>query len=133
LSFGNEDGIFRCSRHSAAVTSAGGASSCNARNDNRIPGKDTNRAVKGKQQQLESADWKSPSNFIVKDNVLKQMLGMDASLFNVDMLKLGFISRKFNKAVCHETIINTVLDGKVYDSIDPASSSTATDSTSLKC
>ncbi len=65
-------------------------------------------------------------------------LGMDASLFNVDMLrkicsKIGFTSRKFTKAVCHETIIKAVSDGKLYDSVDPTSSSTVNDSTGLRC
>ncbi len=74
----------------------------------------------------------------MEDNVLKQILGMDASLFNVDMLhkicgKLGFISCKFNKAVCQETIIKVVLDGKFYEAIDPASSSSAIDSMSIWC
>jgi hypothetical protein len=80
---------------------------------------------------IDSADRKKPSICIVEDNVLKQILGMDALLFNVDMLhkicgKLGFISCKFNKSVA-------VLDGKVYDTINSASSSTATDSMSLRC
>jgi len=49
---------------------------------------------------------------------------MDASLFNVDLLqkicgKIGFTSHKFTKAVCHETIIKAVSDGKLYDSVDP--------------
>jgi hypothetical protein len=146
-SFENEDGIFRCSRHSVAVSSAVGASSSSKTADCipscKIP-KDASRAGGDKQQQIElnemigSADWKNPSNFIVEDNVLKQILGMDATLYNVDMLrkicgKLGFISRMFNKAVCQETIIKVVLDGKVDDAIDPASSSTAADSTSLRC
>ncbi len=71
--------------------------------------KDASRAARDKQRQIElnemidAADWKNPSNFILKDNVLKQILGMDASLFNLDMLhkiysKLGFISHKFNKS-----------------------------------
>jgi hypothetical protein len=146
-SFGNEDGIFRCSRHTIAVSSAVGASS-SSKNADCIPPrkmpKDATRAARDKQRQIElnemidAADWKNPSNFIVEDNALKQILGMNASLFTVDMLrkicgKLSFISRKFNKAVCQETIIKVVLDGKVYDAIDPASSSTAADSTSLRC
>jgi hypothetical protein len=45
--------------------------------------------------------------------------------------KLGFVSQKFAKATCVETIIKAHLDGKVYDSIDPASSIAITDSTSL--
>jgi hypothetical protein len=48
-------------------------------------------------QAVKVADWKSPTNFIVEDNILKQILGFDASLFNVDMLQmicnmLGFVS-----------------------------------------
>jgi hypothetical protein len=87
---------------------------------------------------IDDADWMDPTNFIVEGNVLKIILGMDSSLFGVDMLrkicrKLRFTSHKFNKAVCLETIIKAVVDGKVYDAIDPASSSTATDSTSLRC
>jgi hypothetical protein len=63
---------------------------------------------------------------------------MDSSLFSVDMLRkicgnLGFTFRKFNKAVFLETTGKAVTDGKVYDAINPASSSTATDSTSLRC
>jgi hypothetical protein len=70
--------------------------------------KDASTAARDKQWQIElnemidSTDWKNPTIFIVEDNVLKQILGMDASLFNIDMLhkicgKLGFISCKFNK------------------------------------
>jgi hypothetical protein len=63
---------------------------------------------------------------------------MDSSLFSVDMLhkicgNLGFTFCKFNKAVFLETAGKAVTDGKVYDAINPASSSTATDSTSLRC
>ena len=47
--------------------------------------------------------------------------------------KIGFTSRKFTKAVCHETIIKAVSDGKLYDSVDPSSSSTVNDSTGLRC
>jgi len=66
---------------------------------------------------IEHADWKDSNNFIVEDGVLK-----------IDMLrkicgKIGFTSRKFTKAVCHETIIKAVSDGKLYDSVDPTSSS----------
>jgi len=87
---------------------------------------------------IEHADWKDSNNFIVEDGVLKMILGMDASLFNADMLhkicgKIGFTSRKFTKAVCHETIIKAVSDGKLYDSVDPTSSSTVNDSTGLRC
>jgi hypothetical protein len=88
-------------------------------------------------QAIEVADWKSPTNFI-DDNILKQILGFDASLFNVDMLQmicnnLGFVSWKFTKAACVETIIKAYLDGEVYDSLDPASSIVITDSTSHQC
>jgi hypothetical protein len=59
---------------------------------------------------IDNADWNDSNNFIVEGSVLKLILGMDASLFNVDILqkicgKIGFTSRKFTKAVCHETII----------------------------
>jgi len=95
-SFGNEDGFFRCSRHS------------------------------------------SGDSFHCGGYVLKINLGMDSSLFCVDMLrkicrKLGFTSCKFHKAVCLETIIKAVIDDKVYDAINPASCSTAIDSMSLRC
>jgi hypothetical protein len=88
-------------------------------------------------QLIEHANWKDSNNFIVEDGVLKIILGMDASLFNVDLLqkicgKIGFTSHKFTKAVCHETIIKAVSDGKLYDSVDPTSSSKVNDSTGLR-
>jgi hypothetical protein len=54
--------------------------------------KDSDRAARDKQQHVElneminSADWKNHCNFVLEDNVLKQILGVDASLFNIDML-----------------------------------------------
>jgi len=86
---------------------------------------------------IDNANWKDSNYFIIEDSVLKLILGMDASLVNVDMLwklcgKLGFTSHKFTKAVFYETIIKAVTDGKLYDAMDPESFSNVTDSTSLR-
>jgi hypothetical protein len=35
---------------------------------------------------IDSANWKDPTNFIVEDNVVKIILGMDSSLYSMDML-----------------------------------------------
>jgi hypothetical protein len=53
-------------------------------------------------QLIESTEWKDTDNFIVEDDILKQIKGYDNALFSVDMLrkicnKLGFVSRKFTK------------------------------------
>jgi hypothetical protein len=148
-SFGNEDGIFQCLRHSSGNGVAIGGESVAVSASSSKEGKQklnnkATKAARDKEQQMEinklidSTNWKDPTNFIVEDNFVKIILGMDSSLFSMDMLhkicgKLGFTSRKFNKAVCLETIIKAVIDGKVYDAIDPASSSTATNSMSLRC
>jgi hypothetical protein len=73
----------------------------------------------------------------MKDDKLKQIEGYDLALFSVDMLrkicnKLGFVSRKFTKNVCTDTIVKAVKDRMVYDAIDPQQSKT-TDSTSMRC
>jgi hypothetical protein len=154
-SFGNDDGIFRCSRHSTGANVAhvstssrsarGKGTQVTPRNISAPScviekvGKDkSGQRISHLNRLIEHADWKDSNNFIVEDGVLKMFLGMDASLFNVDMLrkicsKIGFTSRKFTKAVCHETIIKAVSDGKLYDSVDPTSSSTVNDSTGLRC
>jgi len=36
---------------------------------------------------IDNADWKESNNFLVEDSVLKLILGIDASLFNVDVLQ----------------------------------------------
>jgi hypothetical protein len=46
---------------------------------------------------IDGTTWQNLDNYIVEDNVLKQMIGFDASLFSVDMLqkicgKLGYVS-----------------------------------------
>ena len=88
-------------------------------------------------QLIESTEWKDTDNFIVEDDILKQIKGYDTALFSVDMLrkicnKLGFVSRKFTKNVCTDTIVKAVKDRMVYDAIDPQQSKT-TDSTSMRC
>ena len=35
---------------------------------------------------IDNANWKDSNYFIIEDSVLKLILGMDASLFYVDML-----------------------------------------------
>jgi hypothetical protein len=154
-SFGNNDGIFRCSRHSTGANVAHDSTSSHLAREKgtqvtlctiSAPSCVTEKVGKDKSSQrisylnrlIEHADWKDSNNFIVEDSVLKMILGMDASLFNVDTLckicgKIGFTSHKFTKAVCHETIIKAVSDGKLYDSVDPTSSSTVNESTGLIC
>jgi hypothetical protein len=145
-SFGNDDGIFRCSHHSTGANVARGKGTQVTLCTISAPSCVTEKVGKDKSSQrishlnrlTEHVDWKDSNNFIVEDGVLKMILGMDASLFNVDMLrkicgKIGFTSRKFTKAVCHETIIKAVSDGKFYDSVDHTSSSTVNDSTGLRC
>ncbi len=86
-------------------------------------------------QLIESTEWKDTDNFIVEDDILKQITGYDTTLFSADMLqkiynKLGFVSRKFMKSVCTDTIVKAVKDWMVSDAIDPQQSKT-TDSTSM--
>jgi hypothetical protein len=74
-------------------------------------------------QRIEVTNWKSPDNVIVEDDILKQIVGYDPSLFSVDMLqkncgKLGLVSCKFTKGVCIETIVKAVKDRTVYYAID---------------
>jgi hypothetical protein len=52
---------------------------------------------------------------IIEDDILKQIKGYDTTLFSVDMLqnicnKLGFVSHKFAKSVCIDTIFKAVKD-----------------------
>lgn len=148
-SFGNNECKYRCQSHSDESNHSEDETG-NDEADNQASG---NKAAAGRKKAgsgrdaatqalikkaMENADWKSPDNFIVEDSVLKQILGYDTSLFTVDFLrsicaKLGFVSRKFTKAVCLETIIKAHVDGKVYDSLDPVSSNAVSDSTSLRC
>ena len=86
---------------------------------------------------IEGTMWQNLENYIVEDNVWKQMIGFDASLFSVDMLwkicgKLGFISQKHTKAVCLETILKACKDLQAYDGIEPSSNGN-NDSTSICC
>jgi hypothetical protein len=86
---------------------------------------------------IDGTTWQNLDNYIVEDNVLKQMIGFDASLFSVDMLrkicgKLGYVSRKYTKAVCLETILKAHKDLQAYDGIEPNSSGN-NDSTSIRC
>jgi len=149
FSFGNDECKYRCQSHSDESNHSEDETG-NDEADNQASG---NKAAAGRKKAgsgrdaatqalikkaMENADWKSPDNFIVEDSVLKQILGYDTSLFTVDFLrsicaKLGFVSRKFTKAVCLETIIKAHVDGKVYDSLDPVSSNAVSDSTSLRC
>ncbi len=93
-SFGNEEDIFRCKSHSEE-----GISRCKS---HILPADTSDAAAKhsGKKksgttatwtsrdpttqglikQAVKVADWKSPTNFIVEDNILKHILGFDASL-----------------------------------------------------
>jgi hypothetical protein len=124
--FGNDDGIFQCSRHSTGENVAHDSTSSRpARGKGTqvtlctisAPSCVTEKVGKDKRIQrishlnrlIEHADWKDSNNFIVEDGVLKMILGMDASLFDVDMLqkicgKIGVTSRKFTKAVCHDEV-----------------------------
>jgi hypothetical protein len=50
-------------------------------------------------------------------------LALTPTVFTVDMLhkicgKLGFVSRKYKKVVCLETILKAVIDLKGYESIE---------------
>jgi hypothetical protein len=88
-------------------------------------------------QLIESTEWKDTDNFIVEDDILKQIKGYDTALFSVDMLrkicnKLGFVSHKFTKNVCTDTIVKAAKDRMVYDAIDPHQSKTL-DATSMRC
>ncbi len=47
--------------------------------------------------------------------------------------KLGFVSRKFTKVVCLETIIKAFRDLKAYESIHTNNSNSNVDSTSVRC
>ena len=52
-------------------------------------------------QLIESTEWKDTDNFIVEDDILKQIKGYDTALFSVDMLrkicnKLGFVEHLVN-------------------------------------
>jgi hypothetical protein len=96
-SFGNEEGIFRCKSHSeegiSQCRSPADTSNAAAKHSGKKKsGTTTTRTIRDPttqgliKQAVEVADWKSPTNFIVEDNILKQILGFDASLFNVDML-----------------------------------------------
>ena len=94
-SFGNVDGIFRCSRHSTRANVARGKGTQVTLCTISAPSCVTEKVGKDKRSQrmlhlnrlIEHADWKDSNNFIVEDGVLKIILGMDASLFNVDVLQ----------------------------------------------
>ncbi len=36
---------------------------------------------------IDVTNWESPDNFIVEDDILKQIVGCDVSLFSADLLK----------------------------------------------
>jgi hypothetical protein len=79
-----------------------------------------------------------PYKKVVEENVLKLIIGFDPAVFNVDMLhkicgKLGFVSRKFTKVVCLETILKAFNDLKAYDGIEANKSTNNIDSTSVRC
>jgi hypothetical protein len=79
-----------------------------------------------------------PYKKVVEENVLKLIIGFDPAVFNVDMLhkicgKLGFVSRKFTKVVCLETILNAFNDLKAYEGIKANKSTNNIDSTSVRC
>ena len=87
---------------------------------------------------IDNTSWQNPDNFTVEENVLKLILGFDSAVFNVDMLrricdKLGFVSRKFTKVVCLETILKAFRDLKAYKSIETNNSNSNMDSTSVRC
>jgi hypothetical protein len=87
---------------------------------------------------IDNTTWQSPDNFTVEENVLKLIIGFDPAVFNVDMLckicgKLGFVSRKFTKVVCLETILKAFNDLKAYDGIEANKSTNNIDSTSVRC
>jgi len=86
---------------------------------------------------IEGMIWQNLENYIVEDNVLKQMIDFDASLFSVDMLrkicgKLGFVGQKYTKAVCLETILKAYKDLPAYDGFEPSSNGN-NDSISIHC
>jgi hypothetical protein len=111
-SFGNEEGIFRCKSHSGSSTNSLWSTSSSEDHNQVSPiipvGASSDAAAKHSwkkksgtttmrtsrdpttqcliKQGVKVAEWKSPTNFIVEDNILKQILGFDALLFNVDML-----------------------------------------------
>jgi hypothetical protein len=79
--------------------------------------------------------WRNPNNVTVEENELKLILGFDPTVFTADMLhkifgKLGFVSRKFMKVLCLETILKAVRDLKAYECIETNNSNTNIDSTS---
>jgi hypothetical protein len=89
------------------------------------------------QRLIDNTTWQDADNFIVEDNILKQIIGFDPAVFPVDMLrkicgKLGFVSRKYTKNVCLETIVKAFHDLRAYDRLEPTSSSNM-DSTSVRC
>jgi hypothetical protein len=64
---------------------------------------------------IDNTTWQDADNFMVEDNILKQIIGFDPAVFSVDMLrkicgKLGFVSRKYTKIVCLETILKAFND-----------------------
>jgi hypothetical protein len=85
---------------------------------------------------IEGSTRQNLDNYTVEDNVLKQMIGFDPAVVSVDMLhkifgKLGYVSQKYTKAVCLETIFKAYKDLQTYDAIQP-SSNTNIDSTSVQ-
>jgi len=87
---------------------------------------------------IDNTTWQSPDNFTVEENASKLIIGFDPAVFNVDMLhkicgKLGFVSRKFTKVVCLETILNAFNDLKAYEGIKANKSTNNIDSTSVRC
>ena len=86
---------------------------------------------------IENTTWQDAENFTVEDNVLKQIIGFDPEVFSVDMIrkicgKLGFVSRKYTKIVCLETILKAFNDLRAYNRSEPTSN-TNMDSTSMCC
>ncbi len=86
---------------------------------------------------IDNTTWQDADNFTVEDNTLKQIIGFDPAVFSVDMLqkicgKLGFVSRKYTKIVCLETILKAFNDLRAYDRLEPTSNSNV-DSTSVRC
>jgi hypothetical protein len=73
----------------------------------------------------------------VEDNVLKQIAGFDPAVFFVDILtkicgKLGFMSQKYTKAVCLETMLKAFKDLHAYNQSDTMRNNQV-DSTSGHC
>jgi hypothetical protein len=84
---------------------------------------------------IDNTTWQDAENFTVEDNVLKQIIGFDPEVFSVDMIrkicgKLGFVSRKYTKIVCLETILKAFNDLRAYNRSEPTSN-TNMDSTSV--